>query len=78
MSITMDFGRGNKAAALASHVRIVQEKTSSKYALRRGAYEKLADNVPFSQPEDDDDDNEDDIVDDDDSDDEADDAREIL
>ena len=78
MSITMDFGGGNEAAALASHVRIVQEKTSSKYALRRGAYEKLADNVPFSHPKVDDDDNEDDVLDDDDSDDEVDDAREIL
>jgi hypothetical protein len=45
-----------------------KDRTSIAGEIRPGAYERLADNAPFSQPKDDDDDN----------DDEVDDAREIL
>ena len=50
VSFTLDFGQGGKAAAFAPHICIVRQKTSESYGLQRGAYERLADDVPFSQP----------------------------
>ena len=49
-SYTMDFGPGGEAAARASHARIIRAKTSASYAMRRGAYEVLKENVPFASP----------------------------